>query len=309
MATPFTPAQLAAALRAEGVTVVEYPGWENHERDDETGKAFGPVHGVMIHHTVTKGTANTVRICHDGYDDLPGPLCHGVIAKDGVVHLISAGRANHAGAGDPQVHDAVIAENYGDVPPPTDVHDGEAGGVDGNDCFYGFECENMGDGKDPWPDVQLDAIERSSAAICRAFGWSAKSVIGHKEWSDWKSDPRGFSMTEMRNRIQIRIGTKPGGTQPPKPAPAPAPSKPKYQPFPGAAWFKSNPNSPIVTAMGKRLVAEGCGRYNVGPGPRWSNADKNSYQRWQRKCGWYGSAADGWPGPDSWNRLKVPFVK
>ncbi|KOV18653.1 hypothetical protein ADK60_26830, partial [Streptomyces sp. XY431] len=43
-----------------------------------------------------------------------------------------------------------------------------------------------------------------------------------------------------------------------------------YEPFPGAAWFQSNPNSPIVTAMGQRLVEEGCGKYTSGPGPQWS---------------------------------------
>lgn len=88
---------------------------------------------MVIHHTVTSGSAKTVRICHDGYDSLPGPLCHGVITKDGTVHLVGHGRANHAG---------------------------------------------NGDGKDPWSDAQLDAIERASAAICRAHGWKdRKSVV------------------------------------------------------------------------------------------------------------------------------------
>ena len=306
MATPLTPARLVEILEAEGLKVVQTPGWENHERDDETGKAFGPVHGVMIHHTVTKGTANTVRICKDGYASLPGPLCHGVIAKDGKVHLISAGRANHAGTGDPDVLKAVKDESYGANPPKTDVHDGEPGS-DGNDCFYGFECENLGDGVDPWPAAQLLAIEKASAALCRHYGWKEKSVIGHLEWSDWKSDPKGFSMSSMRERIAKRLGVVP--TKPAPPAEPGKPANPKYQPFPGAAFFKSSPNSPIITAMGKRLVSEGCSRYNVGPGPRWSEADRLSYQRWQRKCGWYGSAADGWPGKDSWDRLKVPFVK
>jgi hypothetical protein len=68
----------------------------------------------------------------------------------------------------------------------------------------------------------------------------------------------------------------------PKP-PAPAPSRPSYEPFPGAAFFHAGRHSPIVTAMGRRLVAEGCGRYNSGPGPNWTNADRNSYAAWQRK--------------------------
>ena len=31
----------------------------------------------------------------------------------------------------------------------------------------------------------------AAAAYARYHGWSAKSVIGHSEWSDWKSDPHG----------------------------------------------------------------------------------------------------------------------
>lgn len=92
-----------------------------------------------------------------------------------------------------------------------------------------------------------------------------------------------------------------------KPAPAPKP-KPTYAPFPGAAWFRRNPNSPLVTAMGKRLVAVGCSAYKSGPGPKWSEADRQSYAKWQRKQGYTGKAADGWPGKSSWDALKVPQV-
>ncbi|KAL4977910.1 hypothetical protein BDW66DRAFT_26907 [Aspergillus desertorum] len=79
-------------------------------------------------------------------------------------------------------------------------------------------------------------------------------------------------------------------------------------PFPGADWFKSSPNSPIVTAMGERLVAEGCGKYEEGPGPQWSDADRQSYQCWQEKLGYSGADADGWPGKTSWDQLKVPLT-
>ncbi|GAA4905326.1 peptidoglycan-binding protein [Streptomyces coeruleoprunus] len=304
MATPLTADQLLTALHAEGVRVVEHPGWRTHHRNH--AGAWGPVHGVMIHHTVSTGTASSVALCAKGYEQLPGPLCHGVIAKDGTVHLIGNGRANHAGGGDPAVLRHVIAQDYGDRPPAPREHQGSAGAVDGNARFYGFECVNLGDGVDPWPAAQLDAIERASAAICRAHGWSAKSVIGHLEWSDWKVDPRGFTMPSLRARVAGRLGTKPA---PAKPAPtAPATGTPRYQPFPGAAFFTARPNSPIVTAMGRRLVAEGCSAYRVGPGPRWSEADRLSYAAWQRKLGYRGADADGWPGPASWNALKVPYT-
>lgn len=83
---------------------------------------------------------------------------------------------------------------------------------------------------------------------------------------------------------------------------------PQYEPFPGTNWFKGTPNSPIVTAMGRRLVANGCSAYQEGPGPQWSEADRASYAKWQKKLGYTGADADGWPGKTSWDRLRVPNV-
>ncbi|MFF5787695.1 peptidoglycan-binding protein [Streptomyces sp. NPDC012693] len=303
MATPLPADRLVAALRAEGVTVVEHPGWRSRNRN-HTG-VWGPVTGVMIHHTVSTGTASSVELCFNGYDGLPGPLCHGVIAKDGTVHLVGNGRANHAGGGDPSVLQAVITETYGDRPPAPRVHQGSPGAVDGNSRFYGFECVNLGDGRDPWPAAQLDAVERVSAALCRAHGWGARSVIGHLEWSDWKSDPKGFGMPALRQRVQTRLAKTPA-----RPAPgAGKPAAPRLQPFPGTSFFRKETSSPVITAMGRRLVAEGCSAYTVGPGPRWGEADRLSYAKWQRKLGFRGSDADGAPGAVSWNALKVPYAK
>ncbi|MGW1277963.1 peptidoglycan-binding protein [Streptomyces tsukubensis] len=295
MATPFTSDRLVSVLRAEGVRVVEHGSWRTHNRNHKG--SFGPINGVMIHHTVSSGTDSSVQLCYDGYAGLPGPLCHGVIAKDGTVHLVSAGRANHAGGGDASVLAAVVDERA--LPAPR-KHEGSSGAVDGNSHFYGFECVNLGDGRDPWPSAQLDAIERVSAAICRAYGWSSASVIGHKEWSDWKSDPRGFSMADMRARIARRLGAKPDKPKPP--------AAPKYEPFPGTGWFKKAPRSAVVTAMGRRLVAVGCSAYREGPGPQWTETDRQSYARWQRHLGYSGDDADGWPGAASWAALKVPKV-
>ena len=65
--------------------------------------------------------------------------------------------------------------------------------------------ENLGDGDDPWPAAQLEAIERAAAAICRHHGWNERSVIGHLEWQPGKVDPRGFTMASMRERIRDRL--------------------------------------------------------------------------------------------------------
>ncbi|MFJ2473290.1 N-acetylmuramoyl-L-alanine amidase [Streptomyces sp. NPDC087659] len=195
MAPPMSADSFLDALRDEGLTVVQVGDWRTHNRNHKG--PWGPVHGVMIHHTATRGTADTVRICRDGYEGLPGPLCHGVIAKDGKVHLVGYGRANHAGLGDDDVLRAVIAERA--LPPDDEAN------TDGNRHFYGFECENLGDGRDPWPEVQLEAIEKAAAAVCRRHGWNARSVIGHLEWQPGKIDPRGFTMHAMRTRIAQRL--------------------------------------------------------------------------------------------------------
>ncbi|MFG2813767.1 N-acetylmuramoyl-L-alanine amidase [Streptomyces sp. NPDC048410] len=195
MSPPMSASGFLSALKAEGVKVVEVAGWRVHNRNHKG--PWGPVHGVMIHHTVTSGSARTVELCREGYEELPGPLCHGVITKDGKVHLVGYGRANHAGLGDDEVLRAVIAEKG----LPTD----NEANTDGNRYFYGFECENLGDGEDPWPDAQMEAIVRVSAAICRHHGWTERSVIGHREWQPGKVDPRGFTMASLRSRVKERL--------------------------------------------------------------------------------------------------------
>lgn len=297
MAEPLSADRLVKALKDEGLTVHEHGNWRTHNRN--TKGSWGPLNGVMIHHTVTSGTESSVRLCYEGHSNLPGPLCHGVIDKKGEVWLVGNGRANHAGLGDGDVLDAVIDER--NLPADNQAD------TDGNARFYGFECINLGDGEDPWPKAQLEAIERASAAICRAHGWNEKSVIGHKEWQPGKTDPRGFTMGSIRQRVADRLGGKAGdgGDVGGGDGGSEEPAK-KYEPFPGAGFFAQGRSSAVITAMGKRLVAEDCGKYKVGPGPNWTEADRKSYAEWQRKLGFSGDDADGIPGPASWEKLKVP---
>jgi hypothetical protein len=247
MATPLTASVFLAALRAEGVRVVEVGDWRTHNRNHKG--SWGPVHGVMIHHTVTTGTATSVRICRDGYTSLPGPLCHGVIDKTGTVHLIGYGRTNHAGLGDDDVLRAVIAED----PLPAD----NEANTDGNARFYGFECVNLGDGKDPWPAVQVEAIVRASAAVLRAHHWGTggdTSVIGHAEWQPGKIDPRGpgISMGDVRRRVAERLKHAAGWTLTP-PAPAPAPAGPTVKELLTAVEKASVVLSTQIAALRKKI--------------------------------------------------------
>ncbi|MGW2594741.1 N-acetylmuramoyl-L-alanine amidase [Streptomyces sp. NPDC001515] len=297
MATPLTAGTFLDALRSEGVDIVEVDSWRTHNRDHKG--PWGPVNGVMIHHTVTKGTANTVKIVRDGYSGLPGPLCHGMIAKDGRVHLVGYGRANHAGLGDPDVLAAVIAERS----VPTD----NEATVDGNRHFYGFECENLGNGSDPWTEAQLLAIEKVAAALCRAHGWSAKSVIRHLDWQPGKVDPRGIDWPAMQARIEKRLGVK----TPEKPATTP-PKQPVVDLSQLVAAARANPKAagtPVTYAGVKvveaALVNAGLLSKKFSDG-HYGTTTVTAYAAWQRsKAGgaYRGTDADGIPGKASLTAL------
>jgi hypothetical protein len=222
-----TAQQFVDALKKEGLTVSEkFSGWRTHERDDETGKTFGPVNGVVIHHTAGR---DSLSLVYNGTSALPGPLCHTHLAKTGVATMISAGRANHAGGFTQNAHDAVVSESS--------VHPRPSGAevVDGNDHYYGIEIENLGNGTDFYPQAQYDAAVKWAAAICRHHGWTAQSVIGHKEGTTRKIDPKGpigkadgtaWSMDQFRKDVQAQLNkgaAKPASPAPAKPAPKPAP--------------------------------------------------------------------------------------
>ncbi|MET8571794.1 N-acetylmuramoyl-L-alanine amidase [Streptomyces sp. NPDC004783] len=202
MATPLSADGLLKALKAEGCNVVEYKSWRTHNRNHKG--AWGPVNGVMIHHTVSSGEDSSVALCYNGHANLPGPLCHTVGGKSGKLYMVSAGRANHAGSGDDDVLRAVTNETA--LPADNETN------TDGNARFYGIEIVNLGDGTDQYPAVQYDAAVRWAAAICRAHGWGSGSVIGHKEWQPGKVDPHGpvegrgqFDMNRFRADVTERL--------------------------------------------------------------------------------------------------------
>ncbi|WP_445520416.1 N-acetylmuramoyl-L-alanine amidase [Streptomyces sp. NEAU-174] len=236
MATPLTAAQALTALKAEGCKVVEYRDWRTHNREGHG--AWGPVHGVMIHHTVTSGTDSSVALCYDGHASLPGPLCHTVGAKDGRLFMVGWGRANHAGLGDDDVLQAVIDERA--LPPDNEAN------TDGNRAFYGIELINLGNGKDPWPEAQVDAAARWAAALCRKHGWSERSVIGHKEWQPGKIDPT-FDMGDFRARVRVLLAKTPGSSTPAPTTPkTPTPQQQEESDVPSTLGLYNTTDRPLV---------------------------------------------------------------
>jgi hypothetical protein len=296
-----TADEFLKALKGEGLTVKEHSGWRTHNRAGHG--AWGPMNGVVIHHTAGRDSLGLVWA---GTPALPGPLCHTHLSKTGVATLVANGRANHAGTFAQNAHDAVVAESSAHPRPSANEP------VDGNAHYYGIEIENLGNGTDFYPEVQYHAAVLWAAAICRFHKWSANSVIGHKEGTTRKIDPKGpigsakgelWDMDQFRKDVAAQLKKTQDKPEPAKPA-KPAPSKPSVPAFPGSKYFKAGANNAHVTQLGKQLVKKGYGRfYAVGPGPRWGEADRKAVQAFQKAQHWTGSDADGYPGPTTWKRL------
>lgn len=296
MATPLTADQMLAKLKAEGLTVHEHTGWTTHNRDTATGKTFGPVTGVLIHHTAGH---NDKEICYNGRSGLPGPLCHSWLGKTDGLWMIGHGRANHAGLVDGDVIRALTNETA--LP-----HDDRAD-TDGNDVLYGLEIENLGDGHDPYPADQYRQAVLWAAALCRAHGWSEKSIAGHKEVQPGKIDP-SFDMDTFRADVKKQLAVIPGGTTP---APKPAPSKPHVDLSLLAKAAKTDPDARQghVTYMTGTNLTEAAlvklgylSKTYAGDGS-FGSTTVAAYARWQRHLGYTGADANGIPGPTSLTKL------
>ncbi|MEV0089295.1 N-acetylmuramoyl-L-alanine amidase [Saccharopolyspora sp. NPDC050642] len=175
---------LADVLRAAGLTVVETDGWR--DRTATSGSQPAPV-GVLEHHTATPASyenpAPSVQLCIDGRPDLAGPLCHAVIGFDGVVHMIAAGRANHAGK----------AKASGPNPEG-----------DGNTLYVGFEWDYQGVVQGPSPE-QYQAALKATTAVLNHLGRPMDAARGHKETSvTGKIDPGHVDMDQFRAELGKR---------------------------------------------------------------------------------------------------------
>jgi len=172
-----------------------------------------------------------------------------------------------------------------------------------------LSVENEGKGGDALTDPQLQHCAEVLAWAHKTYGVPLQTTtdpngkglgfhgMGGAAWGGHTSCP-GPNIVAQLPEIVRRAKAIAGDS-----APAPA-----YEPFPGQEFFRKAPKSPIITAMGKRLVAAGCSAYQSGPGPQWTSADQASYAKWQRKQGFTGAAADGIPGSATWAALKVPKV-
>jgi hypothetical protein len=179
--------------------------------------------------------------------------------------------------------------------------------TDGNDCLYGLEIENRGDGQDAYPAVQYRQAVLWAAALCRAHGWSERSVAGHKEVQPGKVDP-SFDMDVFRADVRAQLAVTVGG---PVTAPKPTPSKPRVDLSRLVTAAKTDPSARqghVTYMAGTNLVEAALVKLGylsksyAGDGS-YGTRTVDAYARWQRNLGYSGTAADGIPGRTSLAKL------
>lgn len=272
------PVWLADVLRAEGVRLVEFPGWRERGHGD-----FKDIRGVMVHHTGSDN-ASAASIAN-GRPDLAGPLSQLHIARDGTVTVVAVGVAWHAGVG-----------MYPWL--PTNM---------GNWHMIGIECANSGTSpsaphRTNWPDAQYTAMVRCCAAINRRLAQNLSRTIGHKEYAgraQGKWDPGAIDMFTLRADIQARIGAVSD------PAPTPRPPVPVGE-YSEVLLFRGS-TGPQVAELQRRLkyaYAEYAGNLVIDGdfGPATEAAVKE-FQRRTR-----GLVVDGIVGPDTAAALRLRVV-
>jgi hypothetical protein len=201
-----TPDETIESLRRWRVPFRVVAGWRTRNRD-HVGP-WGPVHGLVVHHTGDDADDRVdLQVLVRGRPGLPGPLSQFGCDDRGRIWLIGHGRANHAGGGDPRVLRAVVGERYVDRPPRPREHTGSPGAVDGNAVFYGVEA--FYSGERPPTREAYRALVLLAAAVCDHHGWTARSVIGHHEWSDHKWDPGRLDMSSFRTAVEQRLAEGP----------------------------------------------------------------------------------------------------
>ncbi|MEU8703748.1 peptidoglycan-binding protein [Streptomyces sp. NPDC048565] len=130
-----------------------------------------------------------------------------------------------------------------------------------------------------------DADKRATQAFQQAQGWKGEEADGIPGPDTWSLLIKGTG-----HKIPAAAGAGGGPNQ--------------AEAYPGRSLFQPGRSSSQVQRLGSRLVKKGYGtHYVTGPGPRWTEADRRNVEAFQRAQGWSGSAADGYPGPETWRRL------
>ncbi|MFF8910523.1 LysM peptidoglycan-binding domain-containing protein [Streptomyces olivaceoviridis] len=173
--------------------------------------------------------------------------------------------------------------HYAHAQVPGNDH-GDPGAID-TAVVPGKPSQDTGGGSTPSTSTYTVKKGDTLSSIAKAHGTTVAKLV---------------SLNGLKDADHLAVGQK-------LKLPATKPAAPQYEPFPGSSFFHGGRHSPIITAMGRRLVALGFGKhYKNGPGPDWTNADRDNVRDFQLSRDDLKGDADGFPGPKTWAALKVP---
>lgn len=237
MSTDIKPDDFLASLKKWGVPFRFYKDradWLTHNRNAQQGN--GPYRGTVKHNTASTSQTGMLEYLYRGdgpTSSKPGPLCQVAIPKVGDVVLIGWGTATHAGPGDEKV-EAVAREDKlpldRELRPSTNGASPSSMTTPINPHYIGDESMHAAEG--PTDHQRRMAVLVHCAILDMlggpAAGYSAGSVLMHRELTTSRSDPQGWAPGEFRRAVdaQLKAGPPKAATTTPAPATVPATTTP-----------------------------------------------------------------------------------
>jgi N-acetyl-anhydromuramyl-L-alanine amidase AmpD len=198
--TSYTATQLRRALRKSGLNVAYAEGWDSRDIDP-----FGvsPYAGVVMHHTANGGAKGNNpslywQIRNEFY---PVRAAHVNIGRDGLVTVIAARGAYHAGACTLPNGGMTLGGQW--IPSSS-----------GNKALFGIEIESKGTNPttrakvtdvDGYTPEQVKAASILAATICELMGVDEKSVINHKDWAPGRKNDTLLTKEFWRKKVKRHL--------------------------------------------------------------------------------------------------------
>ena len=199
MAT-YTATQLREALAKSGLRVAYAEGWDSRDIDP-----FGmsPYAGVVMHHTANGGAKGNNPSLYWQIRNTYYPVraAHCNIGRDGLVTIIAARGAYHAGACTRPEGGMNFAGTW-------------VSSSRGNAALFGIEIESQGTSPstnapitDPngYTREQIRAASILAATICKLMGVNETCVINHATWAPGRKNDTLLPVEFWRKKVKRRL--------------------------------------------------------------------------------------------------------